>query len=111
MKYNFRSTKELAGCYIASSWNGMRDIYKVTKYTPKSIELTEVKWRGDLERCSDDPTWRPCKIKFNDSNPVFETVLGENGKPEAHKVKKIVKFDEDDYIKKTKDWLGWTRLQ
>ena len=27
MKYRFKTTKDLEGCYLASVWNGMRDIY------------------------------------------------------------------------------------
>lgn len=102
MRHTFKNTKELEECYLASVWHGMRDIYKVTKTTPKGIELTEVNWCSDSERCMDDPTWKPCKIKFENDKPVFETVLDENRKPKVHKMRKIVKFDKDGFIKMVK---------
>lgn len=107
MKYRFKTTKELEGCYLASVWNGMRDIYKVTKTTPKSIELTEVSWCSDSEKCWNDPTWKPCKILFENNKPVFVYLLDKNGKHGLNKVRKIVKFDEVGCIKMLKiSWCG-----
>lgn len=83
----------------------MRCIYKVTKTTPKSVELTEVSICGDVDSCRPDPTYRPCEIKFENNKPVFGTILGKNGKTEDHKVKKIIKFDETGFIKMFK--IGW----
>lgn len=104
MRYCFKSTKELEGCYLASGWNGMRDIYKVTKSTPKSIELTEVSICGDANSCRPDPTYRPCRIEFKNGKPIFFK-FWKDGEYKPHVLRKIVKFDKDGYIKMLR--IGW----
>lgn len=108
---NFKSTKELVGCYLASRWNGMSNIWKVVKSTPKTVTLTEIKWVGDPDADHSDPIWKPCKISFigNSNEPELERKqdwyapgkmrLVENTK------KKVVKFGDDGLIQQFH--IGW----
>lgn len=111
MKKNFKSTNELLGCYISNRWNGSSSIWKVTKATPKTVELTEVEWHYDEEDPSDDPTWINARINFDENgNPIFKHVMNSValGHPEIRKVVKHVKFDKDGYILQIPDivWSG-----
>lgn len=109
MKTSFKSTKELLGAYIENRWNSMSSIFKVTKATPKTVELTEVDW--DIIG-SEDPVTKIAKISFDkDGNPVFRHVRNSAlaGEPKIRTVKKQVKFDNDGYILQLSDvdWSGY----
>lgn len=110
MTMQFKSTSNLIGAYLSSSWNGMRDIYKVTAATPKTVTLTKIKWTGDPDGDHSDPTWKPCKIAFNSNQPALELkqTWPEPGKMvEVEDVrKKVVKFDEEGFIKMPH--IGWS---
>lgn len=109
MKKNFRSTQELVGTYIENRWNSMSSIFKVTKASPKTIELTEVEWNTVG---SEDPVTKIAKIAFDENgNPVFRNKMNSValGHPEVRKVRKQVKFDNDGYILQIPDidWDGY----
>lgn len=112
MNMQFKSTKELLGAYISSSWGGMRDIYKVIAVTPKTITLTKIKWTGDPDGDHSDPTWKPCKIKFLDGLSKPEVEMKEDwyepGKMRLvrNDIKKVVKFDDDGFI--LMPHIGWS---
>lgn len=109
MRLNFKSTKELLGTYIENRWNSMSSIFKVTKATPKTIELTEVKWETVG---AEDLVTRIAKLVFDkDGNPVYSYKMNSValGHPEVRKVRKQVKFDNDGYILQIPDidWDGF----
>lgn len=109
MERGFKSTNELIGAYIASRWNGMSDFYKVTKATPKTIELTEVQWEDDDDAKPEDPTWKACKLRFRDHKPVFAlkscSAAQLEDKDRLKTVKKHVKFTSDGDV--CISHIGW----
>lgn len=86
MKANFKSTKELVGCFIAARYNNFSNIYKVIDCTPKMIELVECEWEGTFE--DSDPTYKTCHIKFDGDKAILVR------KP----FKKMVGFDKEGFV-------------
>lgn len=111
--------QEIIGKWLGCTWNGMTDIFKVTKATDKMITLQEYDWATVAplpgETANGDPTWCSTVIATNADGSFKEKMTSKiiDGKlaSEPKVVRRKVIYKEGGFTMKTSwDGLGCYRI-